>query len=59
LLCAGNACAGGLRWLLKVQKSDATLPRNVEVNPGAGDMEVLPSGFLFYGMILGVSIRTD
>jgi tetratricopeptide (TPR) repeat protein len=27
LLCGTGDCAGGLRWLLKAQKSDATLPR--------------------------------
>jgi len=27
LLCATGDCTGGLRWLLKAQKADATLPR--------------------------------
>ena len=40
LLCGTGDCAGGLRWLLKAQKSDATLPR-IDFDIAATDYKLM------------------
>ena len=43
LLCGTGDCAGGLRWLLKAQKSDATLPR-IDFDIAATDYKLMDLG---------------
>ena len=43
LLCGTGDCAGGLRWLLKAQKSDATLPR-IDFDIAATDSKLMDLG---------------
>jgi tetratricopeptide (TPR) repeat protein len=40
LLCGTGDCAGGLRWLLKAQRSDATLPR-IDYDIAATDYKLM------------------
>jgi tetratricopeptide (TPR) repeat protein len=43
LLCGTGDCAGGLRWLLKAQNSDATLPR-IDFDIAATDYKLMDLG---------------
>jgi len=40
LLCSGGDCEAGLRWLLKAQQSDATLPR-IDYDIAAADYKLM------------------
>ena len=58
LLCGTGDCAGGLRWLLKAQKSDATLPR-IDFDIAATDYKLMDLGGAAQYAARAVETRPD